>query len=116
MRYSLRRDQFNRLFSEKSTEFMKALAINAAQNCPLDFEVLGRSPLRYAVIYNDVDVTSALLRQGAVIETEVLAEANAYLNLEMVKIFVTLILTFLGQSDFVERCALLTANTHRICL
>merc|ERR1712098_903515 len=56
MRFYLRYDDFNRLFSENATEFMKALAINAAQNCPLDFEVRGLSPLLHAVYRNDVDV------------------------------------------------------------
>ena len=94
MRDSLRRDDFNRLFSENATEFMKALAINAAQNCPRDFEVWGESPLRYAVFRNDVDAASALLQRGAVIETEALADAIVNLNPEMMKILVTLILTF----------------------
>jgi len=67
---------------------MKALAINAAQNCPLDFtSKLGRSPLRYAVIYNDVDAASILLQRDAVIETEALARAIYDRNSEMVKIF-----------------------------
>merc|ERR1712098_716815 len=39
MRLSLRYDDFNRLFSENATEFMKALTISAAQNCPLDIKV-----------------------------------------------------------------------------
>merc|ERR1712098_113451 len=47
MRNFLRRDSFNRLFSENATEFMKALAINVAQNCPLNFKVRGWSPLRF---------------------------------------------------------------------
>ena len=114
MRDSLR--YFNRLFSENATEFMKALAINAAQNCPLDFKVRGESPLRYAVFKNDVDAASTLLQRDAVIEPNALASAILDLYPEMVKILVTLILTFLVQSDFVERCTLLTANTHRICL
>merc|ERR1712098_865558 len=86
MRDFLRRDQFNRLFSENATEFMKALAINAAQNCPLDFKVRERSPLRYAVYWNDVDAASALLRRGAVIEPRALANTIWDPNPEMVKI------------------------------
>lgn len=55
-----RYDYFNRLFSENATEFMKALAINAAQNCPLDFEVWGGNPLTFAVhwAWNDFDVAA----------------------------------------------------------
>jgi len=86
MRDSLRRDDFNRLFSENATEFMKALAISAAQNLPLDFEVRGYSPLHFAVQWNDVDASRALLQRGAVIEPEALAETIAELDLEMVKI------------------------------
>ena len=116
MRDFLRLDRFNPLFSEKSTEFMKTLAINTAQNCPLDFKVRGLSPLRHVVIKNDVDAASALLQRVVVIEPDTLASAIVYVYSEMVKILVTLILTFLGQNDFVERCALLTANTNWICL
>merc|ERR1712098_555058 len=88
MRYFLRDDRFNRLFSENATEFMKVLTINAAQNCPLDFKGRwGRSPLRIAAFKNDVDAASALLRRGAVIEPNTLAEAIFDLNPEMVKIF-----------------------------
>ena len=76
----------------------------------------GWSPLRFAVRDNDVGVASVLLQRGAVIETDALAAAIMDRNPEMVKILVILILKFLGQSDFVERCTLLTANTHRICL
>merc|ERR1712098_166308 len=86
MRSLLRYDYFNRLFSENATEFMKALGITAAQNCPLDFKVRGMSPLWFAVIYNDVDVASALLRRGAVIEPSALASAIRNLDLEIVKI------------------------------
>merc|ERR1712058_189037 len=63
---------------------MNALAINAAQNFPLDFKVLGFSPLRYAVLNNDADVAKVLLRRGAV--TEALATAIVNLNPEMVRI------------------------------
>merc|ERR1712098_411701 len=88
MRFGLRNDSFNPLFSKNATEFMKALAINAAQNCPLDFKVLGLySPLRYAVMYNDADAASTLLRRGAVIEPRVLAGVILELNPEMMKIF-----------------------------
>merc|ERR1712098_870918 len=45
MRDFLLDDFFNRLFSENATEFMKALAISAAQNCALDLKVWGESPL-----------------------------------------------------------------------
>merc|ERR1712098_581754 len=92
MRDSLRRYYFNRLFSKNATEFMKALAISAAQNCPLDFKAWeswwGWSPLRFTVIWNDVDAASILLRRGAVIEPDALARAITYLSLEMVKILV----------------------------
>merc|ERR1712098_544141 len=67
-------------------EFMKALAINAAHNCPLDFKVWSRSPLRFAVSINDVDAASTLLRRGAVIEPEALADGIRNLDPEMVKI------------------------------
>merc|ERR1712098_876680 len=87
MRNFLRDDDFNRLFSKNATEFMKALAINAAQNCPFDFKSKwGRSTLRYAVRDNDVAVASVLLRRGAVIETDALAIAILGRNPEMVKI------------------------------
>jgi len=87
MRDSLRRDDFNRLFSENATEFMKALAISAAQNCPLDFKVRwGFSLLTFAVDCNDVDAARILLRRGAVMEPEALADAIWYRNPEMVKI------------------------------
>merc|ERR1712098_444899 len=66
---------------------MKALTINATQNCPLDIEVWGERPLRSAVYWNDVDAASALLQRGAVIETEALAETIDLLYSEMVKIF-----------------------------
>merc|ERR1712098_935121 len=85
MRDFLRRDRFNRLFSENATEFMKVLATNAAQNCPLDFKVRGWSPLWYAVYGNDVDAASILLQRGAVIEPNALAEAIWNLNPEMMK-------------------------------
>merc|ERR1712098_394157 len=84
MRFFLR--EFNPLFSGNATEFMKTLAINAAQNCSLNFKVWGLSPLRYAVFRNDVDVASALLQRGAVIEPNALVNAIADLNPEMVKI------------------------------
>merc|ERR1712098_337791 len=87
MRDSLRADSFNRLFSENATDFMKALAISAAQNCPLDFEVRGESPLYYAVLGNDVDAASILLQRGAVIDPDALALAIYDPNPEMVKIF-----------------------------
>jgi len=87
MHYFLRYDYLNRLFVENATDFMKSLAINAAQNCPLDFKVRGRSPLRLAVLNNDVDVASILLQRGAVIEPAVLAGAIRSLYPEMVKIF-----------------------------
>merc|ERR1712098_277614 len=87
MRDSLRYNQFNRLFSENATEFMKTLTINAAQNCPLDFKSkCGKSPLRYAVMHNDVDAASVLLQRGAVIEPEALAIAIFYRKPERVKI------------------------------
>merc|ERR1712098_75010 len=86
MHYFLRYDYLNRLFVENATDFMKALAINAAQNCPLDFKVRGRSPLRLAVLNNDVDVASILLQRGAVIESAALAGAIRSLYPEMVKI------------------------------
>merc|ERR1712098_950564 len=74
MRYFLRYDSFNPSFSENATEFMKALAISAAQNCPLDFKgKWGEGPLRYAVLGNDVDVASVLLQRGVVIEPIALA-------------------------------------------
>merc|ERR1712058_111048 len=82
----LRNDRFNRLFSENATEFMKALAIIAAQNCPLDIKVLGWSPLTFAVIENDVDAASILLQRDAVIEPKALAEAIFHLYLKMAKI------------------------------
>merc|ERR1712098_241043 len=86
MRFFLRKDYFNRLFSENATEFLKALAIRAAQNCPLDFKVRGESPLYCAVYSNDVDAASVLLQRGAVIETDALADAIRTLYPEMVKI------------------------------
>jgi len=86
MRYSLRDDQFNRLFSKNATEFMKALAISAAQNCPIDFKVWRYSdPLRFAV-YKDIDIVSILLQRGAVIEPDALEKAIVDFNLEMVRI------------------------------
>merc|ERR1712098_62673 len=87
MRNFLRNDLFNRLFSENATEFMKVLAINAAQNCSLDFtSKWGRIPLWDAVIYNDVDAASILLQRGAVIEPDALARAIFHIYPEMVKI------------------------------
>merc|ERR1712098_425853 len=87
MRAKLRNDRFkDPLFSENATEFIKALAINAAQNCPLDIEVWGESPIWFAVDWNDVDAASALLRRGAVIEPDALARAIWYLYPAMVKI------------------------------
>merc|ERR1712098_730224 len=82
----LRKKRFNRLFSENATEFMKTLAISAAQNCPLDFQVLGRTPLWCAMFKNDVDVASTLLRRRAVIGPLALAYAVSRCNPEMVKI------------------------------
>merc|ERR1712098_397681 len=38
-------------------------------------EVRGWSPLRFAVLWNDFDVASVLLRRGAVIEPDALARA-----------------------------------------
>merc|ERR1712098_325475 len=87
MRAKLRNDRFkDPLFSENATEFIKALAINAAQNCPLDIEVWGESPIWFAVDWNDVEAASALLRRGAVIEPDALARAIWYLYPAMVKI------------------------------
>merc|ERR1712098_321561 len=74
------------LISENPTEFMKTLAISAAQNCPLDFKVRGENPLHFAVDTNDVDVASILLQRDAVIEPISLERAIDDLNLEMVKI------------------------------
>lgn len=86
MRNLLRYDRLNPLFSKNATEFMKALAINAAQNCPLDFKVRGDSPLRYAVLRNDVDAASILLKRDAVIEPIALASAIRDLKPEMLNI------------------------------
>merc|ERR1712098_544750 len=78
---------FNRLFSENATEFMNALAITAAQNCPLDFKSkLGRSHLRYALMKDDVDAAKILFQRGAVIETKALERPIRNLDPEMVKI------------------------------
>merc|ERR1712098_100391 len=84
MRCLLRQDRFNRLFSENASEFMKALAINAAQNCPLDFEVMGWSLLEFAVMSNDVDVASILFQRGAANARSALELALHANQLEMV--------------------------------
>merc|ERR1712098_591693 len=86
MRHSLRYGHFNCLFSENATEFLKALVMSAAHNCPLDFKVWGFRPLIHAVFINDVDVANILLLRDAVIEPHALANAIFDLQLEMVKI------------------------------
>merc|ERR1712098_692200 len=67
---------------------MRALAINAAQNCSLDFRVWGcLSPLYFAVRNNDVDAARILLQRqrDAVNETKALRGAIVLKKLEILE-------------------------------